>query len=163
MARWQVTIRDPLGVLPDLAIANLAGGYSRNVVQQISLAEFTRSGNAVLKGTTTPHRYSWQIVARMAELDALHLFALIQRQQERYAALADGHLLLVDEVEYLIPRSVQPYAVVAGSTISPLTGTVTGFGIVPVLLEISDNPVAHLGVSGAGDYYKIVTFKATEV
>lgn len=162
MAKGELTIRDPLGQIPDLVLIAIADGYNRSFAQQITLAEFTQSGNPVLKGAYGQGRYIWEVAVTLTALDALHWQALFSAQQERYSALGAGHLLLIDEVELLIPRTAQ-LPIVAGTAIT-LFGKPSGYGVVPVVLAIDDKFIEHVGRNATGDeHIKRIAFKAIEV
>jgi hypothetical protein len=162
MARWQITIIDPLNVVPPLVLVNIAGGYSRSIIQQIGLAELTAAGNPILQGTARPgDRYIWEMQAQLLEADKLHLEALIDEQQDRFSRLQDGHLLWIDEVEYLPPKPLaRQKPLLSGSAVS-VHGKITGFPIVPVIFAIQQTP-QHVGVSADG-YHKLTEFTVTEI
>jgi hypothetical protein len=162
MARWQLTIIDPLNVVPPLVLIDVADGYNRSIIQQIKLADFTVAGNPIVEGTGTPgDRYTWEMQVPLSEIDKLHFEALIDEQQHRLSKLQDGHLLWVDEIEYLPPKPlIRQKPLLPGSS-TTVFGKVTGFPIVPVIIAVQKAP-QHIGV-GQNGYYKLTEFTVVEV
>ncbi len=164
MARWELTISDPQNTIPPLVLRTFADGYDRSIVQQISLAEYTQQGNPILQGTATPQmRFTWAINGFFSEDDVLHLMALIEEQQRRFAALGSGHLILADEMEYLPPTNVvaRQKPIVPG-TVRTIVGQQTGFPLLPVMIAIDKTP-PQAGTTAGGEYYKALSFTMTEL
>lgn len=164
MARWELTISDPQNTIPPLVLRTFATGYDRSVIQQIGLTEFTQQGNPILEGTATPQmRFTWAINGFFAEDDVLHLMALVEEQQRRFAALGDGHLILADEMEYLPPTNVvaRQKPIVGGSQ-RTIVGQQTGFPLLPVMIAIDKTP-PQAGTTNGGEYYKALSFNMIEL
>lgn len=157
-----ITITDPMNQMPPLILRNIADGYSRGYVQSLSLGEQTAAGNLSIKGRYTKAFYTWDLSARIADDEALHLQALCSLQQQRYQVLGDGHLLLQDEVDYLVPET--PQRSIVGGSARTIAGKPTGFGILKVMIQLDPKYQAYLGARTTdGSRFKSITFKATEV
>lgn len=175
MARWQLTLEDPSGEIPSLTIATLAidgnWGYSRTVIQQTSVEDFTQSGRAIVQGTITEYRYQWDITCMLTEIDALRLEAMAIAQDKKYFAQTDGYLYLSDEVEYLpIEKTPHSKTFVTGTSVtaSGYTGGtwVYGFGKFKVKIQLADEPKVHAGYgeyAGVTGNMKRVSFSAIEL
>jgi hypothetical protein len=161
MARWQLTIIDPLNVVPPLVLTDVAEGYSRSIIQQIRPAEFTAAGNPIVEGVSSRgDRFTWEIQVPLSQEDAMHLEALIDEQQHRLSTLGDGVLYFADEIEYvpLKPANRQK-SILPGTSITRF-GKITGFPVVPAMIVVQSTP-KHIGV-GQDGYYKLFEFTVIE-
>lgn len=162
MARWQITLRDPLNQIPDVVMEAFApDGYSRSPVNTKTFAEFTANGTGLIEGPTGGTRYLFNVTVDLALPDALRLEAMAELQNERLdAGSATHHLLLIDEVEELPPVTSQPRPLIGSTTTS--YGKTYGFGTFQVKLDFPQNPKKWNGRE-AGVDFKLITFTATEV
>jgi hypothetical protein len=161
MARWQLTIIDPLNVVPPLVLIDVAEGYSRSIIQQIRPAEFTAAGNPIVEGVATRgDRFAWEIQVPLSQEKAMHLEALIDEQQHRLSTLTNGALYFADEIEYLPLKPLARQKTILPGTSITRFGKVTGFPILPVMIVVQKSP-QHIGV-GVDGYYKLVEFSVTE-
>jgi hypothetical protein len=79
----KLTIRDPIGEVPDLVIDKFEG-YQRSPVFKFSTPRFIASGNAVFDGARHLNtRFQWSIGAQMSIADAFVLDDFIELQNER--------------------------------------------------------------------------------
>jgi hypothetical protein len=168
MARWQLTIKQPNSATP--AIPNLVleafgqSGYQPGLLQRATLTDLTIGGNAILTGTPYSYRRTWAIAAEEPESKALILEALVHWQDTTLAANGDGLLELIDELEYLPPEpSPHSKVLLSGSSFTPFTGHITGFGVHKVKLQLSEQHKTHLAVSGDNTLIKLLAFSAVEV
>ena len=79
----KLTIRDPIGEVPDLVIDKFEG-YQRSPVFSFSAPRFIASGNAVFDGARhLKTKYQWSIGAQMSLADALDFDDFVELQMER--------------------------------------------------------------------------------
>jgi hypothetical protein len=160
--RWEVTLRDPFELLPDLVLRDFGdSGYTRSMVQQTQAPNFLAAGNPVIFGTLSPARYLWGLAADLSEPAALMFEAIVLEQDRRYSAAQDGHWLLIDELEYLPPELSLARDLVPGSELS-VGGLSTGFGLFKVKLQVAEQYKTQRGRGSSGNV-KLIQFTAVEV
>lgn len=170
MAYGEITIKDPsvTGALPDLVLRNFgANGHRRSISPEslVQLTEFTEAGNPVFTGPNilNGYRFVWTLTADIPRYDALHLEALILKQNTQLKT-SNFKLTLIDEIEYVPPELAASKTLVPGSSITAPIG-VYGYGQFSVKLQLaSDDQRTHLGWGQiAKQDYKRVQFTAIEV
>jgi len=161
MARWQITIQDPLAGLPNIVMDVPRAAYLRSQVQRVTVGDFTQQGNTLLEGTASAKRFTWEITTRLGEDDMLLFMAHVQLQQERYAAFGDGRMTMIDEVEYLPPTDAINQKPILIASDKLVFGKLTGFGVLPVFIEVAQDP-NQVGIENSLNL-KTITFTATEL
>lgn len=162
MARWQITLRDPLNEIPDLTLETFGrDGYDRSIVQQVDTPSFTATQSIVVAGTFAEPRYTWEIGVSLPEDEMLHLQAMIMLQDRRIAAGDEDWLILVDEMQPLPPET-SPHRKTLLIPIATAYSMVYGFGVFNVILRLAEQPETIEG-SLEGEVQYLVQFSAIEV
>ncbi len=135
----QVTLSDPLGILPDLILKGFGEtGYQRTPVNRVVTTGRTLIN--VPKLGKRPGNFSyfnWTLSAGVSSTEANLLDAYQELSDQRYGENTDGHILLIDQ--YLPVRQRDDRTLVDGLNFSE-NGQVYGYGIFKVLLIISQSP-----------------------
>jgi hypothetical protein len=134
MARWQLTLRDPLGTLAplDLSVFEGDGGYTRDRYSQ-KVERHNRAGRPVITGPSYGYRYIWTLGLILSDLDCLRLERFERAQQAR------GGLIFDDEVTYVCPEpSPHSRSLISGSQIS-VSDAISGFGSFSVWIYLPEN------------------------
>jgi hypothetical protein len=101
--RWQLTLKDPLNLIPPLLLGSFVGGQGcdRAKVGQ-TIDRHNQPGRPVVTGASYGYRYLWTINLALREDEALRLERYEQLQNQR------GYLVFEDEVDYVVPEPT-PY------------------------------------------------------
>jgi hypothetical protein len=146
MARWQLTLKDPLNTLPALNLGTFqAGGdgYDRARFSQ-SVDRVNKSGRPVVVGPSYEYRYVWTLGLAMPEDDALLLERYLGVQKLR------GYLVLEDEIQFLTPEPSPHSRSLLSGTTKTIADGITGLGRFAVWGSLpEDGAPAHAGMAGA--------------
>lgn len=143
----RITIRDPLGDLPDLIFYPDYEGYSRAITNRRKSSGRTPAGVTKLSGTNYPPYFIWQIAINLVTAENSNLFEdYLEINNSRISPESNTvpHLLLVDEFKKT-PASASPrWTFLSGSSEtrpyqSGNQPIVSGFGIFPVIIAVSEN------------------------
>jgi hypothetical protein len=167
MGQRQITISDPLSVLPDLRLFKWQDStpVTRGTVYKRKFERVNILGSAIVSGPAHASRCAWACNFALPAGDAVLL--------ERYAEIQRlrTHLWFTDEFEFMASELITgARTLVPNSTQSiPLSYTTqnpqsVGFARFPVLLIMPDNPMPDwLFDTNINQQWKLATFSVEEL